>query len=144
MRRAIATTAALIAAVAGLTACNKPLPNITVLAGSTTVVVSPQTYCFDASHCHVPNSHVPTVHASAGTDLFIDVPRQIADHAWSVSSGTFVNDTTFKTFVGDNYSTGAISNTHSTRVDVPYGEGTYSLVIKADLSAWVVTVKVNR
>src|SRR5438874_371856 len=125
MRRAIGklvTVAAVIAATASLTACDKPLPEITVLSGSTTVVVSPQSYCNDAAHCHFPTKTTKVVGAVAGSQLLIDVPRQIADHPWLAQSGTISNDT-LKTFVGENYTTGTVSGSHTARVDVPYGVG---------------------
>ena len=126
-----------------LTACDKPAPNVTVLSGSTTVIVSPQTYCLDLTHCHTPGKAVPTVHAKAGASLLIDVPRAIADHAWTVSSGTFTNNQ-LHAFVGANYSTGTIRNTHTTRVDVPYGVGTYTLAITTNVDAWIAQVTVSR
>jgi len=141
--RATAAAAVAVAAITSLSACDKPLPKVTVLSGSTTVVVGPQSYCFDASHCHFPKSKETVVHARAGTTLLVDVPRQIADHAWQVSSGT-LSGNTLKTFVGDNYSTGTIKNTHSARVDVPYGVGTYTLVIRTSTDAWIASVQVSR
>ena len=141
--RAIVTAVGAIAAITSLSACDKPLPKITVLSGSTTVQVSPQSYCFDATHCHFPKAPESVVHASAGSTLFVDVPREIADHPWSISSGT-LSGNTLKTFVGDNYSTGTIKNTHSARVDVPYGVGSYTLAIQANGKAWVTLVDVLR
>jgi len=141
--RAIAAAAVALLAITSLTACDKPLPKVTVLSGSRTVVLGPQTYCFDASHCHFPKTKVSVVHATAGTTLLVDVPREIADHPWQVSSGT-LSGNTLKTFVGDNYSTGTISDTHSARVDVPFGVGTYTLVIRTSTDAWVAAVSVNR
>jgi len=141
--RIIATAAIAVAAITMLTACDKPLPKVTVLSGSTTVVLEPQTYCFDASHCHQPGAKIAVVDAAAGSTLLVDVPREIADHAWSVSSGTFTKGL-LKTFVGDNYSTGAIKNTHSARVEVPFGVGSYTLAIQTNQATWVAQVKVKR
>lgn len=146
MRRAIGrfvTVAAVLAATVLLTACDKPLPKITVLSGSSTVVFGPQSYCFDATHCHFPKSVEAVIHATAGSSLLVDVPREVADHPWSVSSGTLTGNT-LKIFVGDNYSTGTLNNTHSARVDVPYGVGTYTLVVRTSQDAWVSQVTVKR
>jgi hypothetical protein len=141
--RTIVSVAAAIAAVSGLAACTKPLPNVTVLSGASTVVLSPQTYCFDATHCHFPKSGESVVHAAAGSTLLVDVPREIADHAWSITSGTLAGNA-LKSFVGDNYSTGTIANTHSARVDVPYGVGTYTLAVRSATGTWVAEVSVHR
>ena len=141
----IVTVAAAIAATVTLTACDRPLPKITVLSGSTTVVLGPQTYCFDATHCHHAKGNVPTIHAVAGATLLIDVPRDVASHSWSVSSGTFVSADSFQSFQGENYSSGTVKNSHSARVDVPYGVGTYAIAVQTNgLSAWVANVSVSR
>ena len=139
----IVTVAVGVAALTALTACDKPAPEITVLSGSTTVVVTPQTYCTDLSHCHTPGKAVPKVRAKAGATLLIDVPRSIADHSWAVSSGTFSNNQ-LRAFVGANYSTGTVHNTHTASVDVPYGVGTYTLAVTTNTDAWIAQVTVTR
>ena len=144
MRRSLVTTLVALAAIGSLTGCTKPLPKITILSGSTTVVVSPQSYCFDPTHCHNPGGKAPTVHAAAGTSLLVDVPREIADHPWSVSSGKFSVNQTFQVFQGDNYSSGTITNTHTARIEVPYGLGNYALAIQANGKAWIAIVDVHR
>ena len=139
----LVTVAVGIAATVSLTACTKPLPNVTVLSGSTTVIVSPQTYCADLTHCHTPGKAIPTVHAKAGATLLIDVPRSIADHEWAVASGT-ITGSQLRAFVGANYSTGTVRNTHTARVDVPYGVGTYTLAVTTNVDSWVAQVTVSR
>ena len=146
MRRVIVkivTLATGFAAVALLTACDRPLPKITVLSGDTTVVITPQSYCFDASHCHFPKTSEKVIHATAGLTLLVDVPREVADHSWSITSGT-LSGNVLKSFVGENYSTGTIRNSHSARVDVPYGVGSYTLVVRTTSDAWISQVTVQR
>ena len=153
MRRAIAkavTIAAGLAAVATLTSCDKPVPNVTVLSGSTTIVVSPQAYCPDttASHCRFAAGSIDRVSAIAGSTLLVDVPREVADTSWSVVSASEKADGKFSTIAGANYASGTITHSHSVRLDVPYGVGSYFLVIQAKGAAtsgsWVAEVTITR
>jgi hypothetical protein len=134
MRRAIVTVAAGLAATAALTACDKPLPNLTVLSGSTTIVVSPQAYCADATHCHFPQ-------------LLVDVPRQVAGKPWVVVSASQKSDGTFEAITGANYTSGTITHRHTASVDVPYGVGSYYLVVTQKSASvngsWVAEVTIK-
>ena len=153
MRRAtarIVTVAAAGAAVVTLGACDKPVPNVTVLSGSTTIVVSPQTYCPDvtAAHCRFSTGSVHRVSAVAGSSLLVDVPREVADKAWSVVSASQKANGNFTTIPGANYASGTITNSHSVRLDVPYGVGSYFLVIQSRSAStngsWVAEVSISR
>jgi hypothetical protein len=146
--RRVLGAAATIAAGTVLTACQKPVPDVTVLSGSETTVVHPQSYCFDAKHCRFPKSEVGGVSAQAGSTLLVDVPRAVAYAFWSVTSATQLGDGTFQTIKGQAYSSGAVHNSHSTRVAVPYGVGTYYLVVTqlstSGNGSWVAEVTITR
>ncbi|MCW2495930.1 DUF2771 family protein [Jatrophihabitans sp.] len=145
--RALATAVVGIGAVASLAACTKPLPNVTVLSGDTTVVVKPQAYCADQSHCHFPKGHVSTIKAAAGSSILVDVPRAVASKSWTLVSAVQKSNGTFQTISGANYQSGTVKNSHSTRVDVPYGVGSYFLVVTQKSAttngSWVAEVSIK-
>ena len=53
MPRPAAVLAAAGLATTRLVACEKPTPDVTLQNGSTSTVVKPQTYCFDAGRCQL-------------------------------------------------------------------------------------------
>ena len=146
--RRVAAVAAGLAAAGVLTACQKPLPEVTVLSGGTTTTVSPQTYCFDDKHCRFPRSEVGAVAAPAGSTLLVDVPREVAHAYWSVTSAVRRNDGTFRTLKGAAFSSGTVHDSHSTRVQVPDGIGSYYLVVtqlsSSSKGSWVAEVTIRR
>ena len=153
MRRAVAKTVTVAAAgatVLSLAACDRPVPEVTVLSGSTTIVVSPQTYCPDATptHCRFSTSSVHHLRAIAGSTLLVDVPREVADTSWSVVSASQKANGNFSTIPGANYASGTITGTHSVRLDVPYGVGSYFLVVQSKGAStdgsWVAEVSISR
>jgi hypothetical protein len=147
LRRAL-YAAGLGAAALALTACQKPLPQLTVLSGATTIRVAPQTYCFSALHCHFPRSAVGSIHAPAGSSLVVDVPRPVAAGPWSVVSAVQNKKGQFQTIKGANYQSGTQRNSHTARVDVPYGVGNYYLVVtqrsSASTGSWVAQITITR
>ena len=128
--------------------CQKPVPELTVLSGSTTVRLSPQTYCFDASHCRFPKSRVDTIRARPGASLLVDVPRDVAGRAWSVISAVQRSDGTFRTISGADYASTNVRGRHTTSVLVPNGVGTYYLVVTQKSASangsWVAEVSIAR
>jgi hypothetical protein len=151
--RALAALAGVGAAAGLLVGCGtKPTPNVTVLTGSTTAVVRPQTYCFDASggHCRVsPSGNVGSIRARAGSTVFIDVPRAVARSHWTATSATQAADGQFQTITGSGLSSGTLHDTHSTRLTVPYGVGNqyYVIVIEQNgqvqTGSWVTLVTIT-
>lgn len=146
----LAAAALGVAAIATvLTACDKPTPRVTFLSGSTTVVVRPQTYCFDVQHCRVDTSSpVSSIKARPGTSMLVDVPRQVAAETWSVVAATEGTDQKFTQLQVDGASSGSISNEHSTRVVVPYASGSYYLIVRQesggkDTATWIAKVSVS-
>lgn len=150
-RRVLRTAAAAFAAAVAmvlLAACEKPLPELTVLAGSTTVQVSPQTYCFDPNHCRFPTSVVGQVRARAGSTLLVDVPRAVAALPWTAVSAVQQPDGRFRTIVGAAFQSGTVLHSHTTRVQVPYDVASYFLVVTQRSTtgngSWVAQVTVTR
>jgi hypothetical protein len=87
--RLLAGAVGVAAVVSVLSACDRPLPQISVLSGSTIVRVSPQTYYFDnPQKARVTSGTVSTISASGGRSLLVDVPKEVADQNWSVTAIT--------------------------------------------------------
>jgi hypothetical protein len=148
-RRRVAAAAGGIAAVAGLlSACDKPTPLVTVLAGNTVTRIQPQTYCFDTSHCRINSGTIRSIKASSGSAILVDVPRNVAGKTWEVQAVTPGTDGKFTSLKVDGASSGTISGRHSTRVQVPYGQGAYYLLVTAGTGtsspgSWVAKVTVT-
>jgi hypothetical protein len=137
------------AATAGLTACAKPTPDVTIQTGATSSVIKPQTYCFDLSHCRLSNNPTTAIKAKAGATLLVDVPRQVSTHTWSVTSASQNADgKTLSAIQLDGASVPSIVNSHSARVVVPYGTGQYYLIVtqangSPNPSSWISRVQVS-
>jgi hypothetical protein len=147
-RRVLGTAAGLALAASALTSCQKPVPELTVLSGSATTQVSPQTYCFDTAHCRFPKSDVRRVSARPGSTLLIDVPRSVAAESWNAVSAVQKSNGTFATIKGANYQSGTVRDSHSARVDVPYGVGSYYLVVRqlsgTTNGSWIAEITITR
>jgi hypothetical protein len=148
--RALAVLAGAGALSGLLAGCGtKPVPNVTLLSGSTTVVVKPQTYCFDAGHCRVSTKGVGAIKAKAGSTVFIDVPRVVAGTDWTATSATESSSGRFQTITGADLSSARLHGTHSTRLNVPYGVGDqyYVIVIQqtgqVQTGSWVTQVTIT-
>jgi hypothetical protein len=131
-----------------LSACERPLPQVSVLSGSTVVRVSPQTYIFTgAKDARVTSGTVASLNASGGTSLLVDVPREVADQRWNVSAITLdaQGKATAMDYTGASSPT--VTNTHSTRVVVPYATGAYYLKIasagNANGGVWLVKINIT-
>jgi hypothetical protein len=136
------------AAAALLTACDKPVPEVTVLSGSTTTQLQPSRYCFDAAATKCRTSDAAgTVHARSNGTLFVDVPRTVANSHWLVTA--YRRNAQGKTTPLDGYgSPSVISDRHSTSLPVPFGEGTYYISVvqlsgTKQVGQWTATVAVS-
>jgi hypothetical protein len=145
--RVLTALAATALATVTLAACDKPVPGVTFLAGSTTVVSHPSQYCFDpTTHCHSSGS-IPKITAKANSTVLVDVPRDVADQHWIVLA--FKTDSAGTSTALDGYgSTGVLHNRHSVRVPVPNAEGSYYLKVAelrgaAQSGTWIVLVDVS-
>lgn len=139
----------MIAAAAGLlAACDKPVPQVTVLSGSTTTLLQPSRYCFDATGktCRSSNA-VGAVRAQPNGTLFVDVPRAVAVTHWLVTA--YRQTASGKTTPLDGYgSPNVLSDRHSIRLPVPYGQGTYYISVvqlsgPRQVGQWTATVEVT-
>lgn len=128
----LAAAALGVAAIATvLTACDKPIPSITVLAGHTTIRVAPAKYCYNGntSTCRTSTS-AGSIKATSGSTLVVDVPREVAVDHWAVAA--FVKDSTGKITTIDSASSALVSGTHSVRLQVPQASsGSYQLSVQS-------------
>jgi len=114
-----------------LTACDKPTPSITVYNGRTSVKVSSAKYCFDgnANTCRTSTA-VGRLSATVGSTIVVDVPRDIANNHWAVTS--FVKDDSGRPTTIDSSSSPVVSKTHSVRVLVPQAtSGSYQIAVQS-------------
>ena len=82
-----AATGALL--LAGLTACQKPTPGVTVSSGSRSVHVESTTYCRDGQSAEQQNcvEHLDRsalIRVKAGNEVSFDVDKSIAEHGWVI------------------------------------------------------------
>ena len=128
-RRAI-TVAVGIAVLTGLlTACERPVPELTVLANRVVTRVNPATYCFDSHSCRTGSASAKTVSATPGSTLLIDVPREVADGQWVVAA--YTEDSGGKKTVIDGAGSTLLHDRHSVRLAVPSSTGAYALSIQS-------------
>lgn len=150
-RRAIRGSFALaaLAAVPLLAGCQKPLPTITVYGDGRSIIVDAAAYQFPGGPTHRPVTdydQAPTLSVQAGSDLLIDVPRQVADNAWLVAAFTLDASSNTTPLAGAG-SAGAIRNQYSTRVSsTPAGVGSYYLQVvelrqAQQVGGWVVHIQ---
>jgi hypothetical protein len=146
-RRAGLVAAAVLAS-ATLTSCDKPIPNVTFLTGSTTTLVHALNYCFDAiTHCH-NTSKITIINAKSNSTVLVDVPREVADQHWIVTAFSLSKG---KTTPLDGYGSSVLHNRHSIRLPVPYasGGGSYYFLSVAEIrgaaqsGTWTVQVHVT-
>jgi hypothetical protein len=106
----------LAAAVGLLTACDKPIPQVTAFANNTVTQLKAQNYCFDSVKCKLNiNQKLPTLKALPGSTIQFDVPGEVADTKWSASAFVVGQDGSVQTIVG----TAFLTNTHHTGLVVP-------------------------
>ena len=116
--RVAAVTVGGIAAATMLTGCSRPVPYVTIYTGSGSVRVAPQKWCYNPpTNCsNGGNGNLQTIKAPAGGTLLVDVPGQVAQQRWLVTSYVQQNG---KQQVIQDASSGLVADQHSTRVSVP-------------------------
>ena len=90
-RRRWAAAIGVIAAASVLSACDKPLPRITVYGDGHSVIVPAANYRFPdgAPHVEITDySKAPTLRVQTGSELLVDVPHDIAVNSWVVAAFT--------------------------------------------------------
>jgi hypothetical protein len=132
------------AATSLLTACQKPLPEVTVLGGGTVVRITPSTYCFGTDQCRKSALDLPTVTLGADDKAMIDVPSKVKSRGWQVQALSLQDITKV---LG---ASGAIEDSHSYRVASNIANGDPFVVRvdelrdgKPDGSTWSFVVKVS-
>jgi len=100
--RRLATALSAVAVVAGMTACEKPTPLVSVVSGTSSVDAQAGTYCFEGQDINKPPGTAGACRVAAGAQpaklevrrgksVGIDVSKMIADKGWRVvlkGSGT--------------------------------------------------------
>jgi len=130
-----------------LTSCDRPLPAVSVLSGSTLVRVTPQTYFFNGpASARVTSGTVKSISATGGKTLLVDVPREVADQQWQVTAVTIDAQGKQSSVNVDGASSPVVTDSHSTRVVVPYATGSYYLKVLSGRGksggVWLVQVNV--
>jgi hypothetical protein len=149
IRKRTAGWAALFALLAAvLTACQKPLPTITVSGDGKSVVVDAANYRFADGPLHEPVKDVgqaPELRVRAGSTLLVDVPRTVADNAWVVAAFTLDSAGKSHPLTGAGTAS-AIHDRHTTHLaTTPAGVGSYYLQVAEIRSAsqvggWILHV----
>lgn len=142
-RRGRASALALTAvSVVGLAACDKPLEKVTVLAGKKTTVIS----AFHGTQKDVctGSKSIPTINATRGSTILVDVPKKVADNGWLVSA--FTADASCNLAPLPIPASSDVTNSHTLRLTVPIqGQGGYFVMVvpvtgSSLKSSWVVQV----
>ncbi len=150
---ALAAVLGLVMIVSMLTGCTKPQPTITVLANnrSTTVPAQPTCTILASNPCTLEAGKRRIVKARGGSQLLIDVPRQLADNGYIVAAYV-TSGTTNTPLTTPGAATGPISGQLSVRLTVPSQvSGSYFVQVNAlpsknpskQLTSWLVLVELT-
>ncbi|SOD70437.1 uncharacterized protein DUF2771 [Jatrophihabitans sp. GAS493] len=145
--RRIGVIAAVTLAAAGvLSACDKPVPLVTVLANNTATQLTPQVYCFDPQSCRKSGENPEPVKARAGSTISIDVPKSVADKAWLVSAYSL--DDSNKATAIEGAGTTLLHDQNNARINVPFTGTTYYIAIqqtdgKTATGIWQAAVQIT-
>lgn len=85
--RPLALGAVLVAAAVGLSGCQKPLPEVTLVVGGTSVSAEAGQYCekgqsVAAGNCRHGDLSTHVVRTHGATSIGVDVPSRVADRGW--------------------------------------------------------------
>lgn len=148
-RRPVAAGLGVLAAAVLLSACDKPQPTITTFTGSKSQAVSAQPACTVLGSCQPESSKVGQVKAAGGSQILIDVPKDLADGGWIVAA--FTSDGTKNTaLTTPGASSAPIRGDHTVRLQVPEATtGSYYLQVTAlkpsnQLTTWLVGVQLTQ
>jgi len=142
MRRPVVAVAIAATAATVLTACQRPVPKITIQSGSVSNTVTPSTYVFDSSHERRSALDLPGITARPGATVLVDVPRDVVDKGWSVTALSLDGSKALG-------ASGAINDSHTYRVASESNNGNPFIVQVTQLnhghpdgSVWSFVVKV--
>ncbi len=85
-RRLLASASAVGACLA-LSACEKPVPIVTVVSGGESVYTEASTWCFEGQtppDCAQRESGVPSLSVRGGETVGVDVDRELAERGWYI------------------------------------------------------------
>jgi hypothetical protein len=127
-----------------LAGCDKPVPKVTVQAGSFSTTITPTTYCFDPGQCRASTRiDLPVVGTGPDAKVLVDVPRDVAGRGWSVDALTLDG----KKNLGGS---GPIRHSHSYRIASNANDGAPFIVAvqqlrkgKPDGSRWSFLVRTS-
>jgi hypothetical protein len=133
-----------------LSACQKPSPRVTVFGDGKSVVVIAASYTYTGGTTRIAGSNAPVAQISvrAGTELLVDVPRSLADHAWIVAA--YTSDANGKLTALDGAGSQTVSGKHSVWLNTPEdGSGEYFLNVTQltggnGTGAWVLRVNLHQ
>lgn len=69
-------------ALLGVSACEKPAPQITISSGGKVINVDASRYCFD--ECRDHSAKLKTIRVKSNSTVTFDVPRRVAHAGWLV------------------------------------------------------------
>jgi hypothetical protein len=133
----------------GLSACSKPIPEVTIYGDGHSLNVPAARYTFPNGEEHVritDYGKAPTIKVQVGTDLLVDVPRELSTHAWVVAAFTLDPSGKATPLSGTG---GAVHDTHSARLTAPPSNIANYFLQVAELrgakqtGGWIVHVKVS-
>ena len=148
--RSVAAGLGVLAAATLLTACDKPQPTITVLHGDGSDQVKAQPACAVVGTCSYTQSRVRRISAAAGSQILLDVPKNLADGGWVVAAYTANADGSKNTALAPPASSGPISDKHTVTLQVPAATtGSYFIQVTAlkpsnQLTTWLIGVTLTQ
>lgn len=147
--RVLAAGLGLAATAALLTGCTKPQPGITVLSDNRSRVVRAQPACTVLGSCQPVQNRVPQVAATGGSQILLDVPKELADGGWIVAA--FTSDGKTNTaLTTPGAASPPIKGRHTVRLQVPPATaGSYYLQVTAlrptsRLTTWLLGVQLRQ
>ncbi|HST50299.1 DUF2771 family protein [Jatrophihabitans sp.] len=147
--RALAAGLTVAVTAAVLTGCSKPQPTITVLSDSKARIVKAQPACTVLGSCQPVAGRVPQVPATGGSQILLDVPKDLADSGWIVAA--FTSDGKTNTaLTTPGAASQPIQGRHTVRLRVPAAtSGSYYLQVTAlrptdQLTTWLLGVELRQ
>lgn len=147
--RALATGLGLAVTATLLTGCTKPQPGITVLSDNRSRVVRAQPACTVLGSCQPVQGRVPQVAATGGSQILLDVPKELADGGWIVAAFTSDGKTN-AALTTPGAGSSPIKGRHTVRLQVPAATaGSYYLQVTAlrptnRLTTWLLGVQLRQ
>ena len=89
-RRRLLAAASATFALAGLTACEKPAPIVTLVSGGQSVYSEAATFCFeegqslDSGECAQRQTSLTRLEVRGGDVVGVDVDKELADRGWQL------------------------------------------------------------